>query len=311
MKRHSRERPCAICGGHPDLPRGRGLRCWGFVADDDEICHCTREEFSGALDPTRAGTFPHRRRCRCADGCTCAARGRRAPGCWCAERCSCCRCGVPHGEAPSLLWDHIQSARTDDRDRAAAALRIWRAALPLAGTIGEEYFRSRGITGALPPSLRFAPSLWHAPSSCRLAAIVGAVQDASGQVVAVHRTYLAAGPRRLDRRMLGFVRGGAVRLARAGEELALGEGIETMMSVHQAVGVPCWSALSWPGLVALELPPLPIASRVTIFADNDDAGEGLGAAYEAARRWAAEGRDARVAVPPRGTDANDVLRGYT
>jgi putative DNA primase/helicase len=61
-------------------------------------------------------------------------------------------------------------------------------------------------------------------------------------------------------------------------------------------GVPGWAGLSAGGIKTLILPPLPAAATVTIVADNDPVG--LAAARTAARRWKAEGRDARIAIPP-------------
>ena len=107
--------------------------------------------------------------------------------------------------------------------------------------------------------------------------------------------------------MLGKVGRGAVRLARAGEQLAVAEGIESGLSVQQATGIPTWAGLSAGGIGRLELPPLPLAHVVVIVADNDEAG--LREARKAAERWWREGRRVRIAVPPEGLDANDLLRG--
>jgi phage/plasmid primase-like uncharacterized protein len=104
--------------------------------------------------------------------------------------------------------------------------------------------------------------------------------------------------------MLGPVRGGAVRLAAAGEVLAVTEGIETGLSVQQATGMPTWAALSTSGLTALELPV--IVETVIIVADGD--APGIASAERAAMRWAHEGRRVRIARPPAGRDANDLLR---
>jgi phage/plasmid primase-like uncharacterized protein len=138
--------------------------------------------------------------------------------------------------------------------------------------------------------------------------MVVAVQNVCGDISGVHRTYLAAdGSRRLERRMLGRCAGGAVRLAHADDVLAVAEGIETALSVLQATGIPTWAALSATGLTALELP-----SRVTtviIVADADASG--LAAAERTAGRFHREGRDVRIARPPAGQDANDLLRRGT
>lgn len=306
VERVTREVPCVICGSHPDLPRGDKVRCWG--GRSAEHAYCTRSDYAGALELHDSLAYRHRIRCRCADGCTCAERGRRAPGCWCAERCGCCRCGVEHERAiqrPSVTTKTIPTPT----ERSEIARRIWRREAGAApGTIVEHYLRGRGITLPVPPTLRYA-MLWHAPSRRHLPAMVASVQSATGDVVAVHRTFVEpSSVTRIDKMMLGPTRGAGVRLAAAGDELAIAEGIESGLAYQQMTGRPTWATLSAPGLRAIELPPLPIAARIVIAADHDPVG--LEAAGALARRLYLEGRRVRIAKPPReGADFNDVLRG--
>jgi 5S rRNA maturation endonuclease (ribonuclease M5) len=75
-QRHKRRRPCVVCGGGDDDRRGQSKRCSGFISDDGEWEHCSREELAGGLDQEAGGTFAHR---------------MSGP----------CRCGVTHGEAKS------------------------------------------------------------------------------------------------------------------------------------------------------------------------------------------------------------------
>ena len=140
-------------------------------------------------------------------------------------------------------------------------------------------------------------------------AMVAAVTTGPGRdVAAVHRTFLVADGRKKapvsqNKMMLGPCSGGAVRLAAAGEELLLAEGIETALSVLQATGKPTWACLSTSGLKAVILPPE--VKTVTIAADGDAAGEE--AAQAAARRFYLEGREVKIARPPDGMDFNDLL----
>jgi len=57
------------------------------------------------------------------------------------------------------------TATPDDSQRIEIARRIWREAKPATGTLVETYLRSRGITMAIPPSLRFRPSMKHPSGS--------------------------------------------------------------------------------------------------------------------------------------------------
>lgn len=198
----------------------------------------------------------------------------------------------------------------DDRDRTAAALRLWGSAVPAADTPVVTYLHSRGISLVAPDSVRFHPRLKH-PSGSTWPGIVSLVtRGTDGEPLAIHRTFLArdgAGkaPVTPQKMMLGPCRGGAVRLAMPVGKLMVGEGIETCLAAMQATGFPAWAALSTSGLRALQLPAE--VDEVIVLADGDDPGEA--AALDAARRWKREGRAVRIARPPTGMDFNDLLPG--
>ena len=198
----------------------------------------------------------------------------------------------------------------DDGDRSAAALRLWRAAVPTPGTPVDTYLHSRGINLVAPDAVRFHPRLKH-PSGGTWPGMVALVaRGHGGEPLAIHRTFLArdgAGkvPVTPQKMMLGPCRGGAVRLAVPTGKLMVGEGIETCLAAMQATGLPAWAALSTSGLRTLQLPAE--IDEVIVLADGDDPGET--AALDAARRWKREGRTVRIARPPNGMDFNDVLLG--
>jgi putative DNA primase/helicase len=189
------------------------------------------------------------------------------------------------------------------------ARRTWDESSSAKGTLVEVYFRSRGIRIAPPASMRFHPSLKHL-TGVFLPAMVAAVQNLEGQIIAIHRTWLRAdgsGKAEVqpDKAMLGPTRGGAVRFARPAERLAVAEGIETALSIAQACpDLAVWAALSTAGLRALELPA--IVREVIICADNDEPGRN--AAEAAAKRFSGERRRVRVARPGTTNDFNDLLR---
>lgn len=197
--------------------------------------------------------------------------------------------------------------------RMEAALRLWKASQPAIRSLVEAYLRGRSITLPLPPTLRYHPALKH-PGGASWPGMVALVQNGvDGQPIGIHRTFLAPdvtgkAPVSPDKMMLGSCIGGAVKLAPAGNTLAVTEGIETGMSVMTATGISTWAALSAGGITRLVLPPLPLAREVLVAADNDENGVGQRAAQAAARRWLAEGRRVRIAMPPKaGTDFNDIL----
>ncbi len=207
-----------------------------------------------------------------------------------------------HHPRPHAILSKPRSSRSE------AALKIWHAAKPSAGTPVETYLRARGISIPPPPTLRFHHQLKH-PSGGTWPAMVALVTRGS-EPVAIHRTFLsrngkAKSPVEPQKMMLGPCRGGAVRLAESVGPLLVGEGIETCLSAMQATGHAAWAALSASGLRTLELPTN--LTDVIILADGDAAGES--AARCAGAHWARQGRRVRIAHPPRGEDFNDVLVG--
>jgi putative DNA primase/helicase len=195
--------------------------------------------------------------------------------------------------------------------RIAVARRIWERAEDAQRSPVAAYLAGRGLTLPAPPSLRWAPSLRRLDGN-DAPAMVARIDGPDGEMIGVHRTWLARGAdgfwRRRDRAMLGRAAGGAVWLAPAAETMLLGEGLETCFSGMQATGMPGWAALSTSGLTQLVLPG--IVRDVVICADHDRSGAGERAAHAAAQRWLAEGRRVRLAMPPEpGTDMADVLGG--
>jgi len=79
-QRFSPSRPCPICGGHDQKRRGEGVRCYGFLSDNGEWAHCTRDEHAGGLERNpKSDAYPH----KLAGDCKCGARHGLAGG---AER---------------------------------------------------------------------------------------------------------------------------------------------------------------------------------------------------------------------------------
>lgn len=211
---------------------------------------------------------------------------------------------------PAAIAQREALERAEAAKRAAQAERLWQEAQPIAGSPAEAYLRGRGIVGPLPASLRFHPACWHQTAQ-RFPAMVARLEGADG--FAVHRTYLKPdGSGKADvappKAMLGAVAGGAVRLTEGHGALAVGEGIETALSLScglLSAPAAIWAALSAAGLAALRLPPAP--ARLTIASDGDKAGRE--AANILAARADALGWAVSILPAPEGADWNDVLTG--
>lgn len=67
-RRYIRGQRCPICGGADSDARGAGKRCWGFLSDDGDWAHCSREELAGPLTRSPSNTYGHRLAGSCACG---------------------------------------------------------------------------------------------------------------------------------------------------------------------------------------------------------------------------------------------------
>jgi len=233
--------------------------------------------------------------------------------------------GMTRTEAIAALQDWSGPASSEQRhdtsERVAFALRLWSAALPLAGTLGERYLgETRGIdVTQLPPTiheaLRFHPSCPFG-ARARHPCIVALMRDPQTDVpVGIHRiglTQVNDKVSKLDRMALG--RMGVVKLWPAGGQLVVGEGIETTLaaatriSYRGAALTPAWSAVARGGLGWL--PVLPDVRRLILLVDHDENGEGQKAAERCRQVWRAMGRNVVPLVPKQvGWDFNDVVLG--
>ncbi len=209
-------------------------------------------------------------------------------------------------------------AQEDRKARQDAARRLWMGSTPCAGTPAALYLQRRCIGHAsASPALRYRGDCGH-PEGGRWPALVALVQDAAGQPIAVHRTFLAMDGRKAGvdpvKASIGPVWGGAVRLDPApldpATALLIGEGIETSASAGLLMGLPAWAALSAGNLARGVLLP-PEVRHVVIAADHDAGPRrpGQDAAQAARDRWHREGRRVWIATPDvPGQDFNDLLQ---
>ena len=182
---------------------------------------------------------------------------------------------------------------------------LWESTANIQGTKAETYLRSRGITVPLPPTLRFIPHIYHAPTASWGCAMVGFVHPTGG----VHRTYLTKEGKKVPKNaklMLGPCAGGSVKLSQGVGPVVVTEGIETGLSVLQGLTTPSptvLAALSTSGMKSLILSPT--AGTLSIFRDGDEAGEE--AAKILASRATNLGWRVAITAPKEGKDWNDIL----
>ncbi|OHC75209.1 MAG: ATPase [Rhodospirillales bacterium RIFCSPLOWO2_02_FULL_58_16] len=220
--------------------------------------------------------------------------------------------GHPTGH-PIAKPTRTKAAPAKPRDDVREIELILSRAVPARGALVETYLASRGIAAVDCPDLLFHPDLTHWDTKSGWPAMVAVIRDATGIMVGLHRTWLAAdgtgkAPFAKNRKMLGKAAGGAVRLAQSNNGLlGLAEGIETTLAVMRSCpALPSWAALSAGNLETVALPPE--IKRVVILADHDASGAGRRAAETAAARLHREDRKVWIAQPPNeGDDFNDLL----
>lgn len=250
------------------------------------------------------------------------------------------------------------------RERAEASKRrargLWLSGQEgIAGTPVEAYLRGRGIDlralGRQPGAIRFHPEVTYIeereafdPETGEIAtdaqgrplidrlrhkwpAMLSAIVNGAGEIVACHRTYLA---RRPDgswgkapvpdaKKVLGDYRGGCVRLSTGvaeggkrgralnqcppGSRVYIAEGIETALSaVVLRPEARVVAGVSLRGMAAVELPAN--VAEVVLVADHDTHPSALAAFQAAIEAHAKAGRVVRVwRSPEAGEDLNDAL----
>ena len=193
-----------------------------------------------------------------------------------------------------------------------AASRNFTTAMSVVKSHAERYLQNRGIiVPRAPDVLRFNPSL---PYKTRFGferypALIAAITDHDGKFLAIQRTYLAhESPAKAEvddpRRTLGHIAGGAIRIGDTEDIIAVGEGLETMLSLRTAF--PHLPIAATTGTKILDgWTPAPRHRRILIASDSDDAGRT--AAEALAARLRAENLAVAVAIPADG-DWNDALR---
>jgi hypothetical protein len=200
-----------------------------------------------------------------------------------------------------------------------AAQRLFAMSQPIRRTLVETYLRNRGIKAVHDAgALRFHPRCYYRPDEHSPTetwpAMIAAVTDLDGRITGAHRTWLdpngfdavrlGKAPIDTQRKAMGGLLGHAVRFGVAGEVMAVGEGVETMLSLRCALpAMPMAAALSANHLAALLLPLT--LRRLYIACDADAAGDmALTALTERAE---AAGIEA-LALSPRTGDFNEDLR---
>ena len=188
---------------------------------------------------------------------------------------------------------------------ATRAARWWR--LIFVSGASHSMMVSRGGHSA---SMRAAP--WrneNTGQTDRVPALIAAFRSLDDdEITAIHRIALTPDGHKLGRRMLGLVQRAAVKLDdHVGDELAIGEGIETCLAARMLGIQPTW-ALGSVGMIA-HFPLLSGIRTLRLIGEDDTASEN--AVALCGERWQRAGRRVRVIKPALDCkDLNDSLGAH-
>jgi hypothetical protein len=179
--------------------------------------------------------------------------------------------------------------------------------------MAEVYLNSRSlplsedIAGSV---VRFHPRAWCKSVRSELPAMISLFRDIlTDEPKAVHRTFLRSDGTKIERKMLGGVRGSAIKIDEDGEVgtgLTIGEGLETCLAARLGYFRPVW-ALGSAGAIE-SFPVLSGIESLTVLGETDRTGANERAAQSCADRWLTAGAEVFLVKPKGGGDLNDVLR---
>jgi putative DNA primase/helicase len=201
----------------------------------------------------------------------------------------------------------------DEILRIGAARRIWEEAQDPRGTLAERYLREHrrldlpdDLAGRV---LRFHPACpWrneNTGKTDRIPALIVPFRSIDDDAVTgIHRIALEPFSPKPDRRMLGIVHRAAIKLDSVGEQLAVGEGVETCMASRELGYGPTWALGSTGGISFF-----PIVDSVKALLILGERGDPSAQAIKfCGTRWKNAGRRVRFGMPdPEFSDLNDVL----
>lgn len=196
-------------------------------------------------------------------------------------------------------------------EKLARVRRVYGDAVGLTGMPAATYLHGRGLR-PIEAWDGLRASVQHFPGIGACPVLLAPIDDLEGSLIGLHRTYLTLHGQKLGvpdpRRTLGYVKGGAIRLGHATDELIICEGLEDGLSLFQQMdgAIAVWVAGEAAFLSLMMIPPE--ISKLTVAADNDEPGER--AALKAANTFSVGNRDVRIMHPdPAFKDFNDQLQG--
>lgn len=178
----------------------------------------------------------------------------------------------------------------DSAKNQARIAKILEGKQPLKGSQAEHYLIARGLSVLPEREVYFHPGVdyWQDQNKRVLPAMISVFRDAENKGATLHITYLEYDSKadvQSPKKFLPVARemkGGAIRLFNPDNGvLAVAEGIETALAVHQLEGLPVWASGNAGQMASMVIPS--DIKELWIYADADFAG--MEAALALAKRY--------------------------
>lgn len=224
-----------------------------------------------------------------------------------------------------LCFQLAEVAKSHEIEKARASNAVtWNQALtPLSSGVVNLYLTKRGLSlPFFPQEIKESVLDYYIDgmSIGKLPVMLGRVTNPSGDMVAIHRTYLShdglktdvGQPKKLSK-INGPMAGSSIKfgepeLHKGRLTLGVAEGIETALACYLSSRIPTWSCVSAGGMKRFVWPEG--LQSLIIFGDNDKSGVGQAAAQALLKRAIQSGLECRVLIPIEiGRDWLDVYVG--
>ena len=178
---------------------------------------------------------------------------------------------------------------TDESRRIALARKLYKAGVPIANTMGEDYLRTRHYAGEPPLHMHFLAASGAYPASVLTPFGEWSWTKADkwqppapDQITAVHRIFVKREGKRVvkaehdgkSKQAYGVIAGQPIVISPCGRlhELAIAEGVENGLSAFETFGCETWAAGFAGNMPRLAELVFPATETITILADHDKPG---------------------------------------
>jgi len=223
--------------------------------------------------------------------------------------------------------ENLIISQHDSEKREENLLTLREQLIPLdsqQAETGRLYLKNRGLTlESIPDNLLFHPGLKYYCKGIynNYPALVALIANLDDEYASMLRIYITndgqkapiPSPKKIMPPVYpGATKGLAIQLYKVTDKLAIAEGVETAIAVHQATGIPAWAAVSAYGMKHVQIPDS--VKEVSIWCDKDKSLAGEQAGQHLAKRMIDAGKAVKLMIPEdpiplgrKGIDWLDVL----